>query len=123
MSDFYLPPLMSLFFLIAAASSPAQPLSQELQFEDRSLSKLCFPAVEVEENRNKRKSTVWGQDARKGSRSIRLEVRSWMSHQLTTRMAEILLREQLGIDTTVASFEASDRTHTRSTASWVCILA
>ncbi|KAL1507028.1 hypothetical protein AB1Y20_007890 [Prymnesium parvum] len=87
--------------------------------EDRSFRSLCFPKENLDAIIAKRTSAVFGRSSRRGSRVIKIEVRSWDSHEITTRIAEILLREKLGMDVEVLSFDADDRANRISTATEV----
>jgi hypothetical protein len=80
----------------------------------RTCQPICFDPDEVKEHAKKRRSTFWGSGSRIGSRSVSLEVRGWASHQLTTRIADILLREKLGLGTEILFFQRADQSRSRA---------
>ena len=74
---------------------------------DETSTKFCLP----EKDRipfSHRNSFFFGRDSRVGTRTLRLEIRSWGAHRVTTRLAEILLREHVGLDVVVQSFSRAD---------------
>ena len=74
-------------------------------FSDRSSTRSCFPS---EEHAPRRASVVFG------NRKIVLPLAPWQSHRITTRLAEILLREKLGYDVYVRGFEDDFRAYANS---------
>ena len=57
---------------------------------------FCFPAAQ---RAPKRGSLLF-----RGPKALRIEIRGWSSHKVMSRAAEILLREQLGMDVEVIKF-------------------
>lgn len=104
------------YFLLACV---VQGNTVEDKTEDRSFQSLCFPQEVRDAALARRSSIIFGQLSRRGSRQIRIEIRSWDSHEITTRIAEILLREQLGLDVRVVLFEPHDRFYGSGTATEV----
>ena len=70
---------------------------------DKTLHKECLPEADRIPN-SYRNSAFFGRNSRIGTRTVRLEMRGWDAHQITTRLAEILLREMVGLDVVVQSF-------------------
>ena len=70
-------------------------------------SKICLPESDRLPDFY-RNSIFFGRGSRIGTKSVRLEIRSWATHKIVTRLAEILLRERMGLEVVVQQFSRDE---------------